>query len=431
MNIGKSLTTASLIISLTASFTQAQMTGSNQRAEIIPRLFYEFNIDPNQPQAIPTSTPTTTPQAHCGPHRPLSIAWNKNSTLIAVGLGSGAGYSGCADSGALQVFDMSSGYPRLLRNWHATDKVTSVTFTPDGTQLIIGGLDDKVRVFELSPFDELQTLDEGGSDIKAVAINSNGTLLAAGGDDTNVRLYLKNSTNHFNHVKTLSDAGGYVEDADFNPINGQLAVGERRQSVRIYKGISPYDHLKTLPDSGGRISAVAYNPDGTLLASADDKREIRLYNGTNPDSPIQNFAVPEPISSMTFNREGTQFLVGFRSGRINIYKGTRLLTHQYSLPLVKQVAAIYALAYSPDGKWLLVGKGASILIFSADGSRLPTAQASTTEAITTAVNITEASTETSTETSTESGTEMDNSSTLTALSLVTLLTALLQEMILQ
>ncbi|WOG27523.1 hypothetical protein [Endozoicomonas sp. 8E] len=440
MNFWKHLAITSLIISLPLSCLQAQTSRLIGPTEIPPQFFYEIDIDPNQPQAIPTSTPTAIPPTPCGPNRALSIAWNKNSTLIAVGIGTGHSY--CGVTGTLLIFDMSSGYPRLLRSVPATDWVESVTFSPDGTRLVTGGDDNTVNVFEgLSPFKHLQTLTEGQRDIEVVAINPNGTLLAAGGEDTNVRLYLKNSTNLFNFVKTLPQARSYIQDAQFHPINGQLAVVDRNNWVRIYSGISPYNHLKNVFIPGARKLAFAYNPDGTLLATVDDQKKITFINGTHPGNPLQTFIAPRRVTSIAFNRKGTQLLVGHTNGYVSIYRITptsNVFTD--TLQFVKSPFPAFALAFSPDGKWLSVGR-TEIAMYRVDGVRAPTAQASTTEAITTTVNTTtvntteaitiENCTEASPVTRIKSSTEMGNSSTLTAVSLIALLTAALQGMVLQ
>ncbi|WP_257287113.1 WD40 repeat domain-containing protein [Endozoicomonas sp. SESOKO2] len=443
MNFGKGLTIASLLISLPLNLTKAQ-SGFNQRAQIPPQLFYEINTDPNQPQAIPTSTPTVAQPAPCGPHSALSIAWNKNSTLMAVGVGSGA--IRCGLAGSLQIFNVSSGIPRLLRTIHATNWIESVTFSPDGTQLVTGGDDNTVNVYEgVSPFNHLQTLTEAGSDVNTVAFNSNGTLLAAGGEDSEVRLYIKNVRNLFTLVKTLSDARGHIKGVDFHPINGQLAVAEQRSRLRIYSGISPYNRLENLFVSGSFLLNVAYNSDGTLLACADTRKTVRLYNGTNPDenSPLQTLVLPQRIESIVFNQEGTQLLIGYVNGGVDVYGELKSSPRVTIIPIAMPSSPAYALAFSPDGKWLSIGRFDRALMYRVDGVRLPTAQASTTEAITTAVAATAVNTTAvnttavnttavnTTDASTGTTTEIDNSSTLKALSLIVLLTAVLQDIVLQ
>ncbi|WP_252177364.1 hypothetical protein [Endozoicomonas sp. 4G] len=420
MNIGKGLTTASLIISLTVSGLEAQTqtTSSMQPTEIPPQLFYEIEIDPNLPPEIPASTPTASAPTHCPPHKALSVAWNRNSTLIAVGTGSGSGVKNCLFSGALQIFDMSEGYPRLIHVVHTADWVWSVTFSPDDTQLITGGDDETVNVFEgMSPFNHLQVLPEAKKDVRAVAINANGTLLAAGGYDTDVRLYLRNGTNLYNIVKVLTEATGWVEALDFNPVNGQLAVGEDRRKVRTYSGTEPYTRLKTLFHSAGQIYSVAYNPNGTLLTSADSVKKVRFYNGTNPGDPLLTLSLPSEISRMTFNPVGTQLAVGQEDGKVVVFEGTSPFSHLYTLMPGRSSSFTRSitntLAYSRDGKWLVTGRG-SIMMYRVDGLPLPTTQATTTHANTT-----------------EAGTEMHNASVPVVLSLVTLLTAALQGMVLQ
>ncbi|WOG29438.1 hypothetical protein [Endozoicomonas sp. 8E] len=422
MNIVKSLAIASLIISLAVSCLQAQTPSSIQPTEIPPQLFYEIEIDPNQLPEIPTSTPTAPAPTHCPPHRALSISWNKNSTLIAVGIGSGDIYNfdfarKCPFSGALQIFNVSaSGYLRLLHTHHATKWIGSVTFSPDGTQLITGGDDDTVNIFGgMSPFSHQQTLSEAPDRVRTVAINPNGTLLAAGGYDKNIRLYLKNETNLFTYVKTLPHATSRVEDLDFNPINGQLAAAERYRKVRTYRGTSPYNLLETLLDSCCQMLVVAFNPNGTLLTSGNMVGQVRFYNGMNPNNTLHTLSAlgRERVSSLAYNPSGTRLSVGQANGKVSVFEGISPFSHLYTLPSDELPTVVY----SRDGKWLVTGGvDGKIMMYRVDGVRAPT---------------TEAVTESWIKVSIENSTEVHNSSTFAALSLVTLLTTVLQGMILQ
>lgn len=435
MNIVKSLAVASLIISLAVSClqAQAQTSGSIQPTEIPPQLFYEIEVDPDQLPEIPTTTPTAPAPTHCPPHRALSISWNKNSTLIAVGIGSGyiSGERKCRISGALQIFNVSaSGYPRLVRTHHATKWIGSVTFSPDGTQLITGGDDGTVNIFGgMSPFSRQQTLSEASDHVRTVAINPNGTLLAAAGHDTNIRLYLKNETNLFTYVKTLSHTPSYIQDLDFNPINSQLAAAERHGRVRTYRGTSPYNLLKTLLDSCCQMLAVAYNPNGTLLTSGNMVGQVRFYNGMNPDNTLYILSVSGQVSSLAYNPSGTRLVVGQSNvnSNVSVFEGISPFSHLYTLPSGRSPTVVY----SRDGKWLVTGGyDGKIMMYRVDGVRAPTTQASTTKITTTEANTTEAVTETWIKVSIENGTEVHSSSTFAALSLVTLLTTVLQTMIL-
>ncbi|WP_448217872.1 WD40 repeat domain-containing protein [Endozoicomonas sp. 2B-B] len=424
MNIVKRLTAASLIISQAVSCLQAQArtSGSIQPTEIPPQLFYEIEVDPNQLPEIPTSTPTAPAPTHCPPHRALSISWNKNSTLIAVGIGSGDIYDEarkCPISGALQIFNVSaSGYPRLVHTHHATNWIGSVTFSPDGTQLITGGDDDTVNIFGgMSPFSHQQTLSEAPGDVQTVAINPNGTLLAAGGYDTNIRLYLKNETNLFTYVKTLSHAPSGIEDLDFNPINSQLAAAERHRIVRTYRGTSPYNLLKTLLDPCCQMLAVAYNPNGTLLTSGNMVGQVRFYNGMNPNNTLYTLSVSGEVLSLAYNPSGTRLVVGQNNddgnGEVSVFEGISPFSHLYTLPSGRSPTVVY----SRDGKWLVTGGyDGKIMMYRVDGVRAPT---------------TEAVTEAWIKASIKNGTEVHSSSTFTTLSLVTLLTTVLQGMVLQ
>ena len=81
-------------------------TQATEPAEI--PVLYQVTIDPNQ---LPESAPTHTAPVFGCPVK--SVAWNHDSTRMAVGIASG-GSSQCpsSNSGAIQIFDMNQGTSR-------------------------------------------------------------------------------------------------------------------------------------------------------------------------------------------------------------------------------------------------------------------------------------------------------------------------------
>lgn len=106
------------------------------------------------------------------------IALHPTEPLLAVAL---------AD-GAVQLWDYELGdefTPRLAghRDW-----VLSVAFSPDGTQLVTGGRDQTVRVWDVASREALLVFQSHDSAVTAVAYSEDGTLIASAG--VNGRLLL-------------------------------------------------------------------------------------------------------------------------------------------------------------------------------------------------------------------------------------------------
>lgn len=167
---------------------QAQTTEPDESPTAIPPEF-TITIDPNElPEG---ATPSPTQPSRCGPHRALSVAWNRDGTRMAVGIGSGTGTSNCVCRGAVLIFDMTPERPQLLHTLtHAKDLVPSVDYSPDGSHLAVGDFDQKVRIYNtVNPSEPLHTLTHATCQVRSVGYSPDGSRLAVGGDDQKVRIY--------------------------------------------------------------------------------------------------------------------------------------------------------------------------------------------------------------------------------------------------
>ncbi|WOG27384.1 hypothetical protein [Endozoicomonas sp. 8E] len=345
-----------------------------------PLLIHVISIDPNVLPVTTAPTPTggVVPPRYCGPHRVMSVSWNMNSMLMAVGMGSGTVDPGCPFSGPVQIFDMSDpARPRLLHTLHDfKDWVRSVAFNHDGTRLAVGGNDKKVRIYDpVSPSTPLATLSDAAGEVRSVKYNHDGTQLAVGGQDQKVRIYNPNDLSISPHI--LSDAKEWVMSVDYNHDGTQLAVGGRDKKVRVYDlgdlSISPF----ILDDSNGQVRSVKYNHDGTQLATggSDNKiwNRVRIYNPNDLSiAPRVLSDAKDWIMSIDFNHDGTQLAVGSGDRRVRIYdmSNTSGLLHTKLPPPIASKAInplrpvyiisdakddIRSVDYNHDGTLLAVG----------------------------------------------------------------------------
>ncbi|WP_448215617.1 WD40 repeat domain-containing protein [Endozoicomonas sp. 2B-B] len=361
MGIAKSCSIAGLVILLATSCMQAvAQTAVIARPTMQPLLIHEINIDPNMLPVTTAPTPTggVVPPSYCGPHRVMSVSWNKNSMLMAVGMGSGSADPKCPSSGPVQIFDMSDpARPRLLHTLHDfKDWVRTVAFNHDGTRLAAGGNDKKVRIYDpVSPSSPLATLSDATKAVRSVKYNHDGTELAVGGQDHKVRIY---DPNDLSIPKILPYANDWVMSVDYNHDGTQLAVGGKDQKVRVYypRNLSILPH--TLHESNGQVRSVKYNYDGTQLATGGSDRKIwnkvRIYNPNNLNIPPQVLSVARDwIMSIDFNHDGTRLAVGSGDRKVRIYDVSKPARLLHTISDAK--SDIRSVAYNHDGTLLAVG----------------------------------------------------------------------------
>ena len=87
--------------------------------------------------------------------------------------------------------------PKVQAHWSValqtleghSSRVTSVAFSPDGTQVVSGSYDETVRLWDAATGTALQTLEGHSSWITSVAFSPDGTQVVSGSADKTVRLW--------------------------------------------------------------------------------------------------------------------------------------------------------------------------------------------------------------------------------------------------
>src|SRR5580700_2379192 len=108
-----------------------------------------------------------------------------------------------------------------------TDRAEVITFSPDGRLLAGGGLDQKVRVWDVRDRKLVRTLDEAGGAVRDVRFSPDGKTLAVGADDGIVSFWTV-ATGHRESVleATLPRKAGepvFIHGLQFLP-GGRLAA---------------------------------------------------------------------------------------------------------------------------------------------------------------------------------------------------------------
>jgi len=160
---------------------------------------------------------------------------------------------------------------------HAAE-VTSIAFSPDGTQVVSGSWDRTVRSWDAATGDLLQTLKGHSDRVMSVAFSPDGTQVVSGSGDITVRLW-------------------------------DAATG---------------DLLQTLNGHSDNVTSVAFSPDGTQVVSGSKDRIIRLWDAATGDL-LQTFwpdsSKAAPLSFLLNDKSNSKILISrdwIVEGDINI-----------------------------------------------------------------------------------------------------------------
>jgi WD40 repeat protein len=235
--------------------------------------------------------------------------------------------------------------------------IMSVAVTPDGSKLLTSSRDQTVRVWDIATGKELlvfreHTRPRGG--VGGIAVSPDGKIVASGdwGDAnaTEVEVLLWN----LDSGKVLRRLGGHIgriQTLDFSPDGKTLAVTTSWSShIRLWQ-VDSGDKIVDLAEKGSRYNAAAFSEDGKTVIGVGssvihhwDWRARRIVQAT---------AVENVKHVLDEGFSPNKRVVGFiAEGRIRLWD---LATGKESIVLPGHQRPVWAVAFSPDGRWAATG----------------------------------------------------------------------------
>jgi hypothetical protein len=165
------------------------------------------------------------------------------------------------------TFDEEESY--TLSETKMKGSVFALDFSPDGTQLAIGGSENKIIFLNSNDLTFVSEIQREGW-VRAIAYSSDGRYVAAGGDDKTVTVYDTETSAKVHEYKRA----GWVFALAFSPDSTRLAAGgnDKNLTIHDFKSNSVNEY------QGNEIATLAFSPNGKYLAVAGNGKELRLLD---------------------------------------------------------------------------------------------------------------------------------------------------------
>ncbi|MER7664849.1 NB-ARC domain-containing protein [Streptomyces sp. NPDC096193] len=224
----------------------------------------------------------------------------------------------------------------------ATAEVNGVAVGPDGTWLVTGDRDGKVRIWDASGT-LTRTLDGHTGAVNVVAISADGTWFATGGRDGRIRIWDPESGS-LRH--TMTSYAGAVKAVAISPDGTWFATSSRDGRVRIW---DPTTGVCRHTFNSRFDGAVAVSPDGSWLVTGD-VRAVQIWTSDgNLRQTIYN--QHGAVNAVAISPDGAWFATGGHDGMVRVWDPAGTLIHTFA----GHVSAVNAVAISPDGAWFATG----------------------------------------------------------------------------
>jgi serine/threonine-protein kinase len=196
-----------------------------------------------------------------------------------------------------------------------SDVVTSVDWSPDGTQLVSGSSDNTARLWYIANAQNTVTYNGHHAAVLSVAWSPNGRLLASGGRDKTVQVWNTTGTLQYNfsglaaavssvtwrldgtvlfagtigngihelllstnHV-TRSAATSTVRAIALSPDQSYLAIAFENAKIAILNmRVNPHKLLAYYSGHTGPVLALAWSPNSAMLASGSADKTARVWD---------------------------------------------------------------------------------------------------------------------------------------------------------
>ena len=249
--------------------------------------------------------------------------------------------------GNVYLWRAGSGRPSVIANMGGSS-VDSISFSPDGRRLAVGGNGESIRIITLANDRTAAVLYGHEGVVTGLAFSPDGKTLASASTDQTVRLWPIRSQNLFGRAVSANvgrvAALAYASDGDYLAVGGVDGVGRASVSDRgLIGSIQPLWSA-----SHANVRAVAVSPFDGDIAAATNGGQLRVWtaSGKAIKAPIERYG--RHIYTLAFDPVTPKLAVAGYDGQIRVLSYHSGQIHTFG----HRTDQIFSLAYSHNGQIL-------------------------------------------------------------------------------
>ncbi|CAH6723075.1 periodic tryptophan protein 2 [[Candida] jaroonii] len=276
---------------------------------------------------------------------------------------------GSSKLGQLLVYEWQS-ESYILRQQGHFDSINHICYSPDGSRIVTGSDDGKIKVWDNRSGFCLMTFDQHKSSITGLQYSKRGQVLFSSSLDGTVRAF---DLIRYRNFRTFTA----TERIQFNCLavdpSGEIVCAGSQDKFDIFVwSVQTGQLLDSLAGHEGPISCLSFGVENSILASSSWDNTIRIWNIFNRTQTVEPIEVHSDVLSLSMRPDSKELAISTLDGHITIFDvekaeqihlidgkrdiiGGRYLQDRFESKNSARSKFFTTIDYSFDGNFLIAG----------------------------------------------------------------------------
>ena len=239
-----------------------------------------------------------------------------------------------------------------------TDAINDVSFSPDGRYILTSGEDKTARIWDTQSCQEIRKYVGHTAAVKSSVVSSDGKQILTGSEDGTARLW---ATPEAVPLFTFAGHSAGITSVAYSHNGKYVLTGSEDGTARLWDAMT-MKLLRSFVGHQKSVNSVVFSPDDKWVLTSGDDRSARLWN-METGKEIRTFrGHSSGVASAVFSPDGKYILTIGNAGSLGFGGKTHLwdtvtgkIVRSFDIGPGVYPGKIDALAFSPDGKKVLIG----------------------------------------------------------------------------
>jgi WD40 repeat protein/transcriptional regulator with XRE-family HTH domain len=287
----------------------------------------------------------------------LTLSGHTDEVLVVIFSPDASRLATASANGSVKLWDAASGQELLTLSGPVPSNAgqlprMTLAFSVDGTRLV-SGRNTTATVWDLTSGQVLRTVSDSSlGNINSVVLSPNGNHFALGSSNSSWGIW---DVSTGQNLRTGLGHSSILSRVAFDSTGKWLATASEDGTAKIWD-IATGRELLTLAGHASGVEAAAFSPDGVTLATASRDGTVKVWD-ISPRGGSEWFNLighSDRVWGLAYNQDGTHIVTGSRDNTVKLWDAK---TGEEVFTLPGFTLQTSRMAFSPDGKQLLVNRG--------------------------------------------------------------------------